>query len=601
MSRLRRVGLVVLVLVVVGSAGGVAHPDQSTAEATVERTATGTVDAQSTAGSVDSLSTAGSVSATSDDQIRMTTTLDRTPETTGEITATVSFELSSRVTEFTARLPEGVTVTETNGFSAETEQEYVWDERTDEPTVSFRVEADRLVDEEGPLAEDGRYLFADTDEWALVRIPSTGARWSRTGGESDDLEFVRETAIEGPGAAGDRMAFLGDHRIETRTAHGQTFRLVVPEAAELDASVDEIFASLSYASDALRVGERDEELFIVAAPTDSVGWAVRGLQTGSSDMWVQDTEPVDSPLNVWVHEYVHTRQGYEPTDETRWVTEATATYYAALLTLEENRIEFEAFEQYLRQGTDEPQSTAVLSEPSSWENDAEYRKGALVAGELDRQIRVVTDSGASHGSVFRSLNCHDGALSAVEFERYVTDASTTTVGAAATRYTTTDETPAMWSADQHAAAFGQTPARFSFELVDEPITVTGPDGSRAVDGTNLTLSTGETLRVELQVTNTGGTVGRYELPFAVESESSTESGRLDPGETATHEFSHTFDEPGSYTVAVGNERLEIRVSQPESEPTELPTDIEVPGFGLSTAVAAMLLGLLAATRRATRS
>jgi len=56
------------------------------------------------------------------------------------------------------------------------------------------------------------------------------------------------------------------------------------------------------------------------------------VQSGSADLWVQDTEPTDIARNVWLHEYVHTQQSYEADREVEWFTEATATYYAALFT-----------------------------------------------------------------------------------------------------------------------------------------------------------------------------------------------------------------------------------------------------------------------------
>jgi len=305
-----------------------------------------------------------------DDEIRMTTTLNRTPDRTGEITATVSFRFSERVTEFTALIPERATVVETDGFSRINGTHYEWDERTDQSSVTFRVGADRLSDDEGPLAEDGRYLFTETEEWALVQIPSIGSRWLQTGDR--ELDFVRETAVDGPGVAGDRMAFLGPHEIETHTAHGQTLRLVIPEAADLEAGVDDVFDSLSRASDRLRVGDRDSEVLVIAAPTDSVSWGVRGLQVGDSDMWVQDSEELDLATNVWLHEYVHTRQAFRTTDETRWLLEATGTYYGASLALEGGHVEFDRFRRVPDRGEESPQSTAVLSQPDSWENNANY-------------------------------------------------------------------------------------------------------------------------------------------------------------------------------------------------------------------------------------
>ncbi len=540
-----------------------------------------------------------------DDEIRMTTTLNRTPDRTGEITATVSFRFSERVTEFTARLPEGASVTETDGFDRETATDYAWDERTDRPSVTFRVDADRLTDKEGPLAEDGRYLFTETDEWALVQIPSIGVEWTRTGSASDDLEFVRETAVDGEGVAGDRMAFLGPHEVETHTAHGQTFRLVVPEAADLEPSSDDVFDSLSHASDRLRVGDRDSEVLVIAAPTDSVSWGVRGLQVGDSDMWVQDSEEMGLATNVWLHEYVHTRQAFRTTNETRWLLEASATYYGASLALEGDHVEFDRFRRVLDRGEDAPQSTAVLSQPDSWENNANYWKGSLVVGDTDRAIREATDSESSFEAVFRSLNSHDSSKSgnkdpvtATDLEAYLGAAGGSEVAAASMRYATTDATPTMWDSRTHGEVFGQLPAQFRYSFAtDDPIRVSGDDGSRSLNNTSGTLTVGETLTVDMVAENVGGTVGNYELPFRVNGSQTTATGRLRPNESSTHRFNHTFSEPGRYTVSVGDERIDIRVVEPDTG-VERPIGVETPGFGVGVAVSAILLsGFLARRQR----
>jgi len=556
-----------------------------------------------TASTAEQVVTSTGTTQSVDDEIRMTTTLDRTPDRTGEITATVSFRIPGRVSELTARLPEGVGVTDTDGFERDTETAYEWDEQTDRPSVTFRVDADRLTDGEGPLAEDGRYLFADTEEWSLVRIPSVGLGWRYTG--SPGPTVTRETAVDGDGAVGDRMAFLGPHEVKTHTAHGQTFRLVVPDAADLTESPDDIFDSLSHASDSLRVGDRDSDVLVVAAPTDAVDWGVRGLQVGESDMWIQDSERLDVATNVWIHEYVHTRQAAQrPAAETRWLTEATAIYYAALLTLEQDRIEFDQFRRVLEEGTVEPQSTAVLSQPDSWENNANYWKGSLVVGELDRQIRLETGSEASFETVFGSLNDHaessvdDGTLTASDFERSVTAAGGDDVATESTRYTTTDATPTMWDAETHGEAFGQRPARFSFMLADDdPIRISGSNGTKPLAGTSGTLTVGETLIVDMVAQNVGGTVGSYELVFQVNESQTTATGRLRPNETSTHQFNHTFSEPGQYTVTVGDEQWDIRVEEPETASESLPVDVETPGFGVIPAVSAFLLGGLLARRR----
>ena len=526
--------------------------------------------------------------------IRLTTTLDRTPSRVGEITARLSVSIPDRVTELTALLPAEADVQRTNGFEHASGSDYEWDGETDTPTVTFRITADRLSDREGPLAEDGQFLFADTESWSLVRIPRTSVTGQYTG--SPEPPIVRKTEIDGPGAAGETMAFLGAHTVRTHTAHGQTFELVVPVAAEPTADADEVFSSLAHASDRLRVGTRDERVFMIVAPTDRVEWAVRGLQTGEADLWVQDTESLDDPSNVWVHEYVHTRQDYRAADDARWFTEGSATYYAALLTLEEGQIDFDRFQRFMREGEASPQSGAILEDPDEWPNVAQYTKGALVAGELDRQLRTSTDGEASLDTVFGRLNDHSGELRGRDVRGYVADAGGDAVGEAAERYTRTDAVPTMWDANAHATAFGQEPARFSFRLVNDALSVSGLDGETSVNERPVSLVAGETLTVEMVAENVGGTVGSYELTVRVDETERRQDGRLTPGETASHTFEYTFDEPGSYVVRVGGESIDVTVA--ERDAVDLPIDVETPGFGALGALGA--LGLLVALGRVGR-
>jgi hypothetical protein len=156
----------------------------------------------------------------------------------------------------------------------------------------------------------------------------------------------------------------------------------------------------------------------------------------------------------------------------------------------------------------------------------------------------------------------------------------------------------MWDAETHGEAFGQRPARFSFMLADDdPIRISGSNGTKPLAGTSGTLTVGETLIVDMVAQNVGGTVGSYELVFQVNESQTTATGRLRPNETSTHQFNHTFSEPGQYTVTVGDEQWDIRVEEPETASESLPVDVETPGFGVIPAVSAFLLGGLLARRR----
>ena len=497
------------------------------------------------------------------DGITMTTTLDRTPETSGEMGVTVRVSIPDRVTQLTAEVPDRARVSDTDGFSHASGDSYTWDGATAAPTITYRVDPNRLSDREGPLSVDGQYLFADTDDWALVRIPQTGITGRYTG--SSSLELDRETVIDGPGVAGDRMAFLGPTDVRTRQAHGQTFRLVIPAAADLESEPSDILDSVANAAGRLQVGDRDDEVLMIAAPTDEVRWTVRGLQIGAADFWVRDSEGLDTASNVWVHEYVHTRQDYTPAPSAEWITEGSASYYAALLPLETGRIDFEAFRRQLATGASATQRRVVLSDPDRWDDFANYRKGSLVAGDLDRRIRVATDREATFDQVLRELNTAAEPIDDRAVRRAVSNAAGRDVAVVADRYTTTTAGPTMWNSTAHAAAFGGSPAQFRYRLADDdPVTVEGPTRTTTLSGRELAVTTGETLRVRLTVENVGGTTGDYELPFRVNETETVARGRLGPGERSSHTFERTFTEPGTYQLTAGVDAFVVRVTAADS-------------------------------------
>ena len=526
------------------------------------------------------------------DELGLTTTLDRTPARVGEVTATVTADIPPQFTALSLDLPAGARVVATSGFTRTADGSVEWDSNTNPATVTYRIDATVRSAADQPGA-GGSYRFADTANWSLVQIPSVGDISGRVVGDNPGI--ARETEIDGPGVAGDQIAFLGPYEEQTRTAHGQTFTLVIPEAADLVAEPREIFASVAAASDRLRVGARDDRVVMIAAPTGEVKWAVRGIQTGDSDFWVRADEPLKTPANNWVHEYVHTRQEYTAATDARWLTEATATYYAALLTLEADRIEFDRFRRFLAQGADAPQASAVLTDPDSWENFANYRKGALVAGELDRRIRLATDGEASLDTVFRAINTHEGVLTARDVTAYIEGIAGVAVAGETTEATTATTVGAMWDADAHAAAFGGEPARFAIRFADDaPLRVNGTSRPLPAAGENLTVGVNQTVSVVVTVENVGGTAGEYQLPFDVGDYETTRRGRLAPGEATTQRFDQRFTKPGAYRLAVGGERLRVTATENATTPQPPatgPIAIDTPGFGV--AAAAVAVGLFA--------
>lgn len=221
-------------------------------------------------------------------QVSSTETIDLTrelglvPDVPGTYAATYEYRLPDRLESLELTLPAEAAVQSRTGFEAVDDRTYAWDGETAAPRIRYRLPANETVPQDGPIAAPGSLIFADTGHWALVRQPRDGHNWSWRGA---DVEVVLDsTTTARQGVVGDRTAYLGPYERYANESHGQRFELVVPEAAALEAAPAEIFASLSAAADRLRVGDRDERVLAIAAPTRGVEWGVRGLQTGESDI-----------------------------------------------------------------------------------------------------------------------------------------------------------------------------------------------------------------------------------------------------------------------------------------------------------------------------
>ncbi len=492
--------------------------------------------------------------------VHLTQSFALSPDQPGRVQATRRFDLPDEVETLRTTLPPSAQNVETSGgFERIGDRRYEWDGGSSTPSISYSLAVNETGSAAGPEGADGRYRFVDAGEWALFRRPPAPVDVSYY---ADGIDFRRSLATDGPGAAGSAIIYLGQHEEVSRTAHGQTVRLVVPAAADLTESRSAVLDSVTAASDALRVGDRDESVFLVAAP-NSVDWAVEGLQTGDADAYVTADERLDDPHNTWLHEYVHTRQQFNLTDETRWVTEASATYYAALLTLEQGRIGFYEFQRALAAGEHDRYDDVVLAEPRTWLDGAQYRKGGLVAGELDREIRLATDAGSTFQTAFGELNSRARAVSGDEFVAIVREAGGDQPAGEAKRYTTTTAGPSMWSLAAHNEAFGPVPARIEYAVPTDGIRVTGPFRNRTLSGESLSLVTGERLRVQVRVTNAGGSAGDYRVTARVDGDvEATATGRLGPGEETTETVTVPFESAGTHSLAVGGTTRTVDVGPP---------------------------------------
>ncbi|MFC7230183.1 CARDB domain-containing protein [Saliphagus sp. GCM10025308] len=185
--------------------------------------------------------------------------------------------------------------------------------------------------------------------------------------ERSSVDVHREVAVDGEGVAGKHVAFFGANEVHETTAGSETIRLVVPEAADLEESPEDVLEALAHASERLGVGNSHSEVMIVAAPTGSVEWGANGIQYGERDAWVRADARLDVAGSVWLHEYVHTRQRFARSNLDRasgWLVEAQAEYYASLLTYERGDLDYLTFRRSLGEGRDSPTPRASSRTPA---------------------------------------------------------------------------------------------------------------------------------------------------------------------------------------------------------------------------------------------
>jgi len=481
-----------------------------------------------------------------------------TPDRLGAIDVRWEFQVPEAVSDIRPEVPRDAENVRTDGFAPAAGRSYEWDGSTEAPSLTFSVPVNETRDVRGPEGSDGQYVFVDTGDWAIAR--NNGVPFGYTYRGDTDIAVEQRNVTAGSGVAGGAMVFLGAHEAFTRSAHGQRFRLVVPEAADLTPDRTDVFDSVTAASDTLRVGDRDPRVLMIAAPT-TVDWSVEGLQRGDRDLYVTADERVDTPENAWLHEYVHTRQRFNRTAETVWLTEATAQYYAAQLTLRQERVDYQGFAELLRRGTDRRFADAVLANPATW-STANYHVGALVLADLDRRTRLVTNSSSSFQSVFRRLNERSTAVSGRDVRRMVRETAGDAVAERARRYTETTERPPVPSATEYQEAFGTLPASMRYTI--DGLAVRGPYRTRSLPTTDrVRVVTGESVEANATVTNAGGQPGSYNLTLTREARVvDYATGELAPDATAAVPVAASFSEPGVYALAVEGTRRTVAVRRP---------------------------------------
>jgi hypothetical protein len=278
-------------------------------------------------------------------------------------------------------------------------------------TVELVAGGDR---ESAAAGDGGGQESVVRDRWAFTEVPFVEVQRDSGGSVERSWPLAERTRTES-GVHGARYALTGTTESVARSASGRRVEVVAPATEGPRVGSEAAAESIVDAGWRLDVGDGGDDVLAFAVP---------GVRPGGEsvpvhdEFWVNADSRLDSPENVWLHEYVHTRQSFTLTDEMRWFREASAEYYAARLSYEQGRIDRRTMERHL----DGSPSEATLTDPSAWRDRTVPRdKGARLLAVLDRKIRAETHGYNSLQDVFWRLNRHDGPVTYEAFARAVSD------------------------------------------------------------------------------------------------------------------------------------------------------------------------------------
>ncbi|ELZ25004.1 hypothetical protein C475_12225, partial [Halosimplex carlsbadense 2-9-1] len=262
-------------------------------------------------------------------------TYRRVPNASGTILATQRYRVRGNVSALVVYNYTRGRVVNASGFAARPNGRWAWDGNTTDPSVSLRVTVNRSSRRFGGLR------WVDTGDWALANPRTDFAyrdaaldRWVYSWQANARIDRRTRVGADHRGFAGPSIVYLGGFEASTTNATAQRIRLVRPTTADLADDPERVLRVLSVASDQLRVGARDSVVNAFAGPRPLRHGGTTALGDGDrQDFWVSAGSDAAAPPNTWIHEYVHTRQSFVLGDEMAWFREASASYYAAVVSV----------------------------------------------------------------------------------------------------------------------------------------------------------------------------------------------------------------------------------------------------------------------------
>jgi len=337
------------------------------------------------------------VGAVGDSSINVRYTVEREPNVTGRVRVTATIQRPQHVTGLSVQTPAATTVHRADGLQPDGDRWRVSDE-TGTPQLTYTVPVG--------LSTTFGQRTADTHNGTLLarQEVSLRARWRWHVGPRPAWNESLALAPGQDGVAGTTAAYIGPHETATRTVDGDRITVIVPADAELRPNRTAVFDSISHAKRASTAGTDHDHIRVFVAP-NSLAAGGYTPSNGESDVIVNAGEPVRSPVNVWVHEYRHTRQTFETAPAMDWLSEGSADYHTAALTYSAGEIDGDQFRDRV---TTERHETADLTRPDSWHGPgAQYHKGTRVVAAIDARLRQATDGSRTFEAVLDRLTRQD--------------------------------------------------------------------------------------------------------------------------------------------------------------------------------------------------
>lgn len=289
-------------------------------------------------------------------------------------TVNVSYEANSIVgNALVISPPSGAEFSTVHGFDETTGgSQYVWNYSAESQWVTYRM-------------DDHNYPAADN--WTLAQTPH----------HVDGPETYFETADAG--YVGSNTIYFGEFDRVSRSVGCQEFHAIVPSAVHSEFAVEERLDDIEAAARHVRSNQTDESVHVFVVPGESELDEGIGGYAIDSDIVVRAGAFEPIPSVVWIHEYLHTLQDYDPEPDLEWTVEGLPTYLAFDVAVESGRLtplERDMYLDLIASGSD---GTALTDAGTQ---EAAYLDGAAVFTGIDADLRA--ESNGSAYDVFRWLN-----------------------------------------------------------------------------------------------------------------------------------------------------------------------------------------------------